>query len=121
MTQLLQTGLKMAAHDPASQDAGQAGSQQPAGELEAHGDREPRVAALVGDVVERACIRAGLPHIGPHRMRHALATELLAGGVALSDISQVLRHRDLATTAIYAKVDFTSLRGVAREWPGESR
>jgi hypothetical protein len=28
-------------------------------------------------------------------MRHALATELLASGVALSDISQVLRHRDL--------------------------
>jgi len=54
-------------------------------------------------------------------MRHALATELLAGGVALSDINQVLRHRDLATTAIYAKVDFASLRGVAREWPGATR
>jgi site-specific recombinase XerD len=54
-------------------------------------------------------------------MRHALATELLASGVALSDISQVLRHRDLATTAIYAKVDFASLRGVAREWPGATR
>jgi len=78
-------------------------------------------AALVGDVVERACIRAGLPHIGPHRMRHALATELLANGVALTDISQVLRHRDLATTAIYAKVDLVSLRHVAREWPGATR
>jgi site-specific recombinase XerD len=78
-------------------------------------------AALVGDVVERACAQAGLPHIGPHRMRHALATELLASGVALSDISQVLRHRDLATTAIYAKVDLASLRGVAREWPGATR
>jgi site-specific recombinase XerD len=78
-------------------------------------------AGLVGDVMERACAEAGLPHVGPHRMRHALATELLASGVALSDISQVLRHRDLATTAIYAKVDFTSLRGVAREWPGATR
>jgi site-specific recombinase XerD len=78
-------------------------------------------AALVGDVVERACAQAGLPHVGPHRMRHALATELLASGVALSDISQVLRHRDLATTAIYAKVDLASLRGVARQWPGATR
>jgi site-specific recombinase XerD len=78
-------------------------------------------AALVGDVVERACTQAGLPHVGPHRMRHALATELLASGVALSDISQVLRHRDLATTAIYAKVDLASLRHVARDWPGATR
>jgi site-specific recombinase XerD len=78
-------------------------------------------AGLVRDVVKRACAQAGLPDVGPHRMRHALATELLASGVALSDISQVLRHRDLATTAIYAKVDFASLRGVAREWPGATR
>jgi site-specific recombinase XerD len=78
-------------------------------------------AALVGDVVQRACLQAGLPHVGPHRMRHALATELLASGVPLTDISQVLRHRDLATTAIYAKVDLTSLRHVAHEWPGATQ
>jgi site-specific recombinase XerD len=43
---------------------------------------------------------------------------LLAKGAALTDISQVLRHQDLATTAIYAKVDLISLRAVARPWPG---
>lgn len=75
-------------------------------------------ADLVGDVVERACRRVGLPVVGPHRLRHALATDLLAHGVALRDISQVLRHRDLATTAVYAKVDVVSLRAVARPWPG---
>lgn len=89
--------------------------------LTARAPRRGIPAALVGDVVQQACLQAGLPHVGPHRMRHAFATELLASGVALSDISQVLRHRDLATTAIYAKVDFTSLRHVAREWPGETR
>jgi site-specific recombinase XerD len=78
-------------------------------------------ADLVGDVVERACRRAGLPTVGPHRLRHALATEMLATGVALTDISQVLRHRDLATTAIYAKVDLISLRAVAQPWPGARR
>jgi site-specific recombinase XerD len=78
-------------------------------------------ADLVGDVVERACHRAGLSTVGPHRLRHALATELLATGVTLTDISQVLRHRDLATTAIYAKVDLISLRAVARPWPGDQR
>jgi len=75
-------------------------------------------ADLVGDVVQRACVRIGVPVIGPHRMRHAVATEMVAQGVALTDISQVLRHRDLATTAIYAKVDLASLRAVAQPWPG---
>jgi integrase len=58
---------------------------------------------LVGDVVKRACRRAGLSTVGSHRLRHGLATELLSKGVTLTEISQVLRHRDLATTAIYAK------------------
>jgi site-specific recombinase XerD len=89
--------------------------------LTARAPRRAIPAELVGDVVKRACIQAGIGHVGPHRMRHALATELLANGVALTDISQVLRHRDLATTAIYAKVDFASLRAVAREWPGATR
>jgi site-specific recombinase XerD len=74
---------------------------------------------LVGDVVQRACLRAGLPQVGARRLRHALATELLAKGAALTNISQVLlRHQDLVTTAIYAKVDLISLRAVARPWPG---
>jgi site-specific recombinase XerD len=41
--------------------------------------------------------------------------------VTLTDISQVLRHRDLATTAIYAKVDLVSLRALALPWPGAHR
>ena len=46
---------------------------------------------------------------------------MLAQGAALADISQVLRHSDLATTAIYAKVDLGRLRQVARPWPGAAR
>jgi integrase len=42
-------------------------------------------ADLVGDVVERACRRVGLSTVRPHRLRHALATELLATGVTLTD------------------------------------
>lgn len=81
--------------------------------------RKPIPADLVGDVVRRASRRIGCPIIRSHRLRHALATDLLAKGTALVDISQVLRHRDLATTAIYAKVDMISLRSVAQPWPGE--
>lgn len=80
----------------------------------------PIRADLVGDVVERACRRVGMTPIGPHRLRHTLARRMLAHGVALTDISQVLRHRDLATTAIYAKVDLDALRQIARPWPAVS-
>jgi integrase len=76
---------------------------------------------LVGDVVKRACRRAGLSTVGSHRLRHGLATELLSKGVTLTEISQVLRHRDLATTAIYAKVGLISLRAVAQPWPDAVR
>jgi site-specific recombinase XerD len=76
---------------------------------------------LVGDVVQRACKQAGVGHVGAHRLRHALASEMLARGASLVDIGQVLRHRDLATTAIYAKVDLGRLRQVAQPWPGAAR
>jgi site-specific recombinase XerD len=81
----------------------------------------PIRADLVGDVVQRHCRQTGVPHVGPHRLRHTLATQMLAAGAALTDISQVLRHSDLATTAIYAKVDLGRLREVARPWPGAAR
>lgn len=80
--------------------------------------RGPIRADLVGDVVERACRRAGSPKLGPHRLRHALAADMLRQGAGFTAIGQVLRHQDLATTALYAKVDFVALRAVARPWPG---
>jgi site-specific recombinase XerD len=81
----------------------------------------PIRADLVGDVVQRACKRTGVQHVGAHRLRHALAGEMLREGASLIDISQVLRHRDLATTAIYAKIDLGRLRQVAQPWPGAAR
>lgn len=74
----------------------------------------PIRADLVGDVVERVCRRAGSPKVGPHRLRHALAVDMLRHGAGLTAIGQVLRHQDLATTALYAKVDFIALRAVAQ-------
>lgn len=69
-------------------------------------------------VVYRACRRAGLPEVGGHRLRHALATEMLRQGGDLLEIAQVLRQSDLGTTAGYAKVDRAALRSVAQVWPG---
>jgi site-specific recombinase XerD len=72
-------------------------------------------------IVYRACQRAGLAPVGGHRLRHALATEMLRQGGDLLEIGQVLRHRDLATTSAYAKLDRAALRTVARPWPGARR
>jgi integrase/recombinase XerD len=82
--------------------------------------RKPISADLVGDVVRRAARRANCPDAKAHRLRHALATEMLAKDIPLLDIGRVLRHRDLATTAIYAKIDIDSLRGIAQDWPGQN-
>ncbi len=79
---------------------------------------QPVSRVSVSEAVLRASRRAGLPTVRAHRLRHALASEMLYQGVRLSEISQVLRHRDIATTAIYAKVDRVALRNVAQPWPG---
>jgi site-specific recombinase XerD len=63
-------------------------------------------------------MRAGLPPAGAHRLRHSAATAMLAGGATLAEVGQVLRHARLVTTNIYAKVDRTALRTLARPWPG---
>jgi len=73
----------------------------------------------VSKVVYAASGRAGMdPKVCSHRLRHALVTDMLRHGAALPEIIQVLRHRDLATTAIYAKVDHDRLRELALPWPG---
>jgi integrase/recombinase XerD len=70
-------------------------------------------------VVRAACDRAGLPRVGAHRLRHTAASQMLQAGATLPEIGQVLRHREPKTTAIYAKVDHSSLQPLARRWPGE--
>ena len=76
----------------------------------------PMGHTAVGQMVWRQCRIAGLEPVRAHRLRHALATELLSRGVRLPEIAQVLRQRDLATTAVYAKVDYPALRELALPW-----
>ena len=63
-------------------------------------------------------IRVGLGSFGAHRLRHTAATQMLRSGASLTDVGQVLRHRRVLTTAIYAKVDHDALRALALPWPG---
>jgi integrase/recombinase XerD len=79
--------------------------------------REGLNRSTVAWVVRAACDRAGLPRVGSHRLRHTAATEMLRAGASLVEIGQVLRHHEQRTTALYAKVDRTALRALARPWP----
>ncbi|WP_372450088.1 tyrosine-type recombinase/integrase [Paraburkholderia aspalathi] len=55
---------------------------------------------------------------GTHIFRHTIACRMAQGGAPFKQIADLLRHRDLDTTTIYAKVDLPSLRRVALPWPG---
>jgi integrase len=46
----------------------------------------------IRSLVRHACERAGLPVVGPHRLRHPAATEMLRAGASLAEIAQVLRR-----------------------------
>jgi len=82
-----------------------------------------RNGSAVGTIVRRALARADLhpPHQGAHLLRHSLATRLLRNGASLVEIGELLRHRNLDTTRIYAKVDERALRTLAPPWPGGVR
>jgi site-specific recombinase XerD len=72
----------------------------------------------VTQAVFAAAQRAALGRIYAHRLRHTAATGMLRAGASLPEVGQVLRHRRLGSTAIYAKTDVPALRTLARPWPG---
>jgi integrase/recombinase XerD len=88
--------------------------------LRARAPYAPIAAGTVASTVRRACRRAGIQEIGPHRLRHTTACEMVRSGVPIVRIGQVLRHRSLQSTAIYARVDIEQLRQLAAPWPGRS-
>ena len=75
----------------------------------------------VSQAVFAAGQRAGIEGVFAHRLRHSAATGMLRAGASLPEVGQVLRHRRLLSTAIYAKTDVPALRALARPWPPEAR
>jgi site-specific recombinase XerD len=52
-----------------------------------------------------------------HVLRHSAASSMLRQGASLQQIADILRHRSVETTQIYAKVDVVALRQIAQPWP----
>ena len=77
-------------------------------------------SVAICSLVDRALKRAGVESRfrGSHLFRHSLASLTLKREASLSEIGEVLRHRNPDTTRIYAKVDLIALRSIALPWPG---
>ena len=72
-------------------------------------------------VVRDAFRRVGIAHGRTHALRHTLACRLVNQGVSIKEVADVLRHRSLNTSMIYAKLDHGALAGVALPWPGSAQ
>lgn len=76
-------------------------------------------ASVVQAVVRRAFGRThiAVPSKGTHALRHTAATRLVRAGATMKEVADLLGHRCINTTAIYAKVDVPRLRAAALPFP----
>ena len=64
-----------------------------------HPDGRPMQGWTAYRILQGLLVVGGLPQVRFHVLRHAFATTLLADGEDLANVSKLLGHRDLATTA----------------------
>jgi integrase/recombinase XerD len=88
--------------------------------LTKNGERLDALAVI--NAVVRSAKRAGIKKpIRPHRLRHACATHMLAGGADIRHIQKLLGHGSLATTQIYTRVEISDLQKVHRRFHPRER
>ena len=73
---------------------------------------------LIRKSIRQAYARAGLPYTRSHLLRHTMVSRLLAGGSSIKEVADILRHRSLNTTLVYAKLNSKNLSEMALPWPG---
>ncbi len=87
--------------------------------LTIHAPCRPLGSLAISHLVRGYLRRAGIniPGVGTRSLRHSWAIRALANNTPIKSIADVLGHRYIDTTFIYAKADLNSLREVAMPWP----
>jgi integrase/recombinase XerD len=87
-----------------------------------HQPIRPMNAQAISQVIRRALQTCGIKvsRSGAHLLRHTLASHLVQNGATLKEVADLLRHRHINSTAVYAHLDVPQLRSVAQPWPKEA-
>jgi site-specific recombinase XerD len=80
-----------------------------------------RGASAVSQLARRRLRRSGFPDgrwLGAHLFRHTIASAMVNTGASYKEVADVLGHKSLETTGIYAKLNLETLAAVALPWTG---
>ena len=98
------------------------GTEHPELFLRARCPRGPIERTAVQDIFQKRAREAGLARsIHVYQLRHTFALRLLARGVGVKAIGDVMGHRSLLSTWTYLRLDMRALRGVALPVPSVRR
>lgn len=85
-------------------------------------DGQRPIKGSVWGLVSRSLRKIGITKAcriprGPHSIRHAFASKLLAENTPMKDIADLLGHKSIRTAYVYTKSDVNRLRMISEEWP----
>ena len=70
----------------------------------------------IREMLKEIELRTGIPNIHPHRFRRTLATNLLDKGMTIEQVQQILGHKKIETTLIYARVNQAATKANHRRY-----
>jgi integrase len=78
------------------------------------------LSSTVAAIIRRRLSHCGLkaPRTGAHLLRHSIATRLVQQERPIKEVSDLLGHHSIDTTAIYVKVAIPQLERIALPFPG---
>jgi Phage integrase family len=67
-------------------------------------EHKPLDRRTVHRIVATTAKKAGIGHAHPHQLRHTLATQAINRGMRLETIAEMLGHRSMDMTLVYARI-----------------